>query len=120
MRERKIKLEVQVARDDEGRWWVIASVDDEEALQHGHTKIRQPPRKRQSSSSLSLKKLRMRKISGSSLRATCQLGTDKRRGGRPRHIEGAFTVIGLAISLGFIIAFHISSYSAALFAKLGE
>jgi hypothetical protein len=35
MRERKVKLEVHVGRDDEGRWWVIASVDDEEALQHG-------------------------------------------------------------------------------------
>ena len=35
MRERKVKLEVHIGRDDEGRWWVIASVDDEEALQHG-------------------------------------------------------------------------------------
>ena len=35
MRERKVKLEVHVGRDDEGRWWVIASVNDEEALQHG-------------------------------------------------------------------------------------
>jgi hypothetical protein len=35
MRERKVKLEVHLGRDDEGRWWVIASVDDEEAFQHG-------------------------------------------------------------------------------------
>jgi hypothetical protein len=35
MRERKIKLEVHIGPDDEGRWWVIASVDDEEALRHG-------------------------------------------------------------------------------------
>jgi hypothetical protein len=35
VRERKVKLEVHVGRDDEGRWWVIASVNDEEALQHG-------------------------------------------------------------------------------------
>jgi DNA-binding GntR family transcriptional regulator len=35
MQERKVKLEVHIGRDDEGRWWVIASVDDEEALQHG-------------------------------------------------------------------------------------
>jgi hypothetical protein len=35
MRERKVKLEVQVGRDDEGHWWVIASVDDEEALRRG-------------------------------------------------------------------------------------
>ena len=34
MRERKVKLEVHIGRDDEGRWWVIASVN-EEALQHG-------------------------------------------------------------------------------------
>ena len=35
MRERKVKLEVHIGRDDEGRWWVIASVNDEEALQDG-------------------------------------------------------------------------------------
>ena len=35
MRERKVKLEVHIGRDDEGRWWVIASVNDEEVLQHG-------------------------------------------------------------------------------------
>ena len=33
-------------------------------------------------------------------------------------VVGAFAVIGLAVSLGFIIAFHTSS--AALFAQLGE
>ena len=35
MRERKVKLEVHIGRDDEGRWWAVASVDDEEASQHG-------------------------------------------------------------------------------------
>jgi hypothetical protein len=35
MPERKVKLEVYVGPDYEGRWWVIASVDDEEALRHG-------------------------------------------------------------------------------------
>jgi len=35
MRERKVKLEVHIARDDKGRWWVMASVDNEEALQRG-------------------------------------------------------------------------------------
>jgi hypothetical protein len=35
MRERKVKLEVHIGRDDDGRWWVIASVDNEEALQRG-------------------------------------------------------------------------------------
>ena len=35
MRERRVKLEVQIGRDDDGRWWVIASVDDEEALRRG-------------------------------------------------------------------------------------
>jgi hypothetical protein len=35
MRERKVKLGVHVGPDDEGRWWVIASVNDEEALQRG-------------------------------------------------------------------------------------
>ena len=35
MRERKVKLELDIGRDDEGRWWVIASVNDEEVLQHG-------------------------------------------------------------------------------------
>jgi hypothetical protein len=35
MRERKVKLEVHIGPDDEGRWWVIASVDDEEALRQG-------------------------------------------------------------------------------------
>ena len=35
MRERKVKLEVHIGRDDEVRWWVIASVNDEEVLQHG-------------------------------------------------------------------------------------
>jgi hypothetical protein len=35
VRERKVKLELDIGRDDEGRWWVIASVNDEEVLQHG-------------------------------------------------------------------------------------
>ena len=35
MRERKVKLEVHIGRDHESRWWVIASVNDEEALQRG-------------------------------------------------------------------------------------
>ena len=35
MRERKVKLEVHIGRDDEGRWWVIASVNDEEAFRRG-------------------------------------------------------------------------------------
>jgi hypothetical protein len=35
MRQRKVKLEVHIGPDDEGRWWVIASADDEEALRHG-------------------------------------------------------------------------------------
>jgi hypothetical protein len=35
MRERKVNLEVHIGPDDESRWWVIASVDDEEALRHG-------------------------------------------------------------------------------------
>jgi hypothetical protein len=35
MRERKVELEVHVGPDDEDRWWVIASVNNEEALQRG-------------------------------------------------------------------------------------
>jgi hypothetical protein len=35
MRERKVELKVHLGRDDEGRWWVIASVNDEEMLQRG-------------------------------------------------------------------------------------
>ena len=35
MRDRKVKLEVHVGRDNEGRWWVIASVNDEEVFQRG-------------------------------------------------------------------------------------
>ena len=35
MRERKVKLEVHIGRDDDGRWWVIASVNEDEALRHG-------------------------------------------------------------------------------------
>ncbi|HEY7298217.1 MAG TPA: hypothetical protein VH684_09815 [Xanthobacteraceae bacterium] len=35
MRERKVRLEVHIRRDDEGRWWVVASVDNEEALLRG-------------------------------------------------------------------------------------
>jgi hypothetical protein len=35
MRERKVKLEVHIGPDDEGRWWVIASVNNEEALRRG-------------------------------------------------------------------------------------
>ena len=35
MRERKVKLEVGIRRDDNGRWWVVASVNNEEALQRG-------------------------------------------------------------------------------------
>jgi hypothetical protein len=35
-------------------------------------------------------------------------------------VVGAFAVMGLAVSLGFTIAFQVSSDPAALFAYLGE
>ena len=35
MRGRKVTLEVHIRPDDAGRWWVIASVNDKEALQRG-------------------------------------------------------------------------------------
>ena len=35
MRDRKVRLEVHIGPDDDARWWVIASVDGEEALWHG-------------------------------------------------------------------------------------
>ena len=87
MRERKVKLEVHIGRDDEGRWWVIASVNDEEALQHGPYEDQATAEKEASSSSLSLKTLRMRKTSGASLGTTCQLGTDD-AGARPGRRRG--------------------------------
>jgi hypothetical protein len=35
-------------------------------------------------------------------------------------VVGVFAVIGLVVSLGFTIAFQVSSDPAALFAQLGE
>ena len=77
MGERKVKVEIRIGRDEDGDWWTVLMVDDDEALWRGPYERRATAENAGFDLAAELDHLD-EKRSGALLRGVSQLGTDTR------------------------------------------